>query len=120
MLGVMFTEADTSDKHEFKINVTHCNCGRDQKDPGINITDEDLHPLPSVKGYYPGILLFVCKALSTGDYINLSAGDMYDYYAVTLDPYYDALSSDRWPNCISLPNTFPPQASALQESLGRI
>ena len=52
----MFTEADTSDKHEFKINVTHCNCGTDQKDPGINITDEDLHPLPSAKGYYPGIL----------------------------------------------------------------
>ena len=24
-----------------------------------------------------------------------SPGDMYDYYAVTLDPYFDALSSDR-------------------------
>ena len=30
--------------------------------------------------------------------INLCTGDMYDYYAVTLDPYYDALSSDRWPD----------------------
>ena len=31
------------------------------------------------------------------EYFDLCTGDMYDYYAVTLDPYYDALSSDRWP-----------------------
>ena len=51
--------------------------------------------------------------------INLCTGDMYDYYAVTLDPYYDALSSDRWPGPV-LPPIFPAQASALQESLGRV
>ena len=30
---------------------------------------------------------------------------MYDYYAVTLDPYYDALSSDRWPQ-LSPPSSY--------------
>ena len=55
VLGVQFTEADTSDKHNFKINVTHCNCGNTELDASMNITEEDLHNLPSARtNYYPG------------------------------------------------------------------
>ena len=57
MFGVQFTEADISDKHHFKVNVSRCNCGNDQK-LGRNITEDMLYPLPH-KGadnsiYYPG------------------------------------------------------------------
>ena len=67
--GIKFHEADA---WNFKLNGTLCPCG---------YAKPELHNNPytpgtfSPSGYYPG--------------------DVYDYYAVTLDPWDEALESDR-------------------------
>ena len=70
VFGIKFHEADA---WHFKLNGTLCPCGSARP---------ELHNNPYTPGtfsptaYYPG--------------------DIYDYYAVTLDPWDEALESDRW------------------------
>ena len=67
--GIKFHEADA---WNFKLNGTLCPCG---------YARPELHNNPYIPGTYT----------SSGYY----PGDVYDYYAVTLDPWDEALESDR-------------------------
>ena len=67
--GIKFHEADA---WNFKLNGTLCPCG---------YARPELHNNPYSPGTYT----------TTGYY----PGDVYDYYAVTLDPWDAALESDR-------------------------
>ena len=68
--GIKFHEADA---WNFKLNGTLCPCG---------YARPELHNNPYSPGTYT----------TTGYY----PGDVYDYYAVTLDPWDEVLESDRF------------------------